>query len=181
MQNRNQILKEEEFRSSQHKQFQKLLAQRRVQVPRFLQKQQSQSLVQHETLQDAEDFEKSIVSDEKPIVSDQFDKDSDENSANTEEREVPKEVKSQVETEVHLEPKFQDLAQQEQLQKQQIELEAHIQQEIGHLASIMNKEYGNDEQKFEYQLVRITKKNGEEIEERYEIPVSESETESEAQ
>jgi len=45
----------------------------------------------------------------------------------------------------------------------------------------MNKEYGNDEQKFEYQLVRITKKNGEEIEERYEIPVSESETESEAQ
>ena len=188
MQNRNHILKEEEFRSSQHKQFQQLLAQRRVQVPRFLQKQQSQSLVQHETLQDAEDFEKSIVFDEKPIVSyekpivsDQFDKDSDENSANTEEREVAKEVKSQVETEVHLEPKFQDLAQQEQLQKQQIELEAHIQQEIVHLASIMNKEYGNDEQKFEYQLVRITKKNGEEIEERYEIPVSESETESEAQ
>lgn len=38
----------------------------------------------------------------------------------------------------------------------------------------MNKEYGDDDQKFEYQLVRITKKNGEELEERYEIPAQES-------
>jgi hypothetical protein len=40
----------------------------------------------------------------------------------------------------------------------------------------MNQEYGNDDQKFEYQLVRITKKNGDEIEERYEIPASEGDT-----
>ena len=37
----------------------------------------------------------------------------------------------------------------------------------------MNKEYGDEDQKFEYQLVRITKKNGEELEERYEIPATE--------
>lgn len=36
----------------------------------------------------------------------------------------------------------------------------------------MNQEYGDEDQKFEYQLVRITKKNGEEIEERYEVPPS---------
>lgn len=53
-----------------------------------------------------------------------------------------------------------------------MELEAHIQQEIGQLAAIMNQEYGDEDQKFEYQLVRITKKNGEEIEERYEVPPS---------
>jgi hypothetical protein len=37
----------------------------------------------------------------------------------------------------------------------------------------MNKEFGDDDQTFEYQLVRITKKDGQEIEERYEIPASE--------
>jgi hypothetical protein len=53
--------------------------------------------------------------------------------------------------------------------------------EIGQLAAIMNKEYGDEDQKFEYQLVRITKKGNEEIEERYEVPASEGDAQSLAQ
>jgi hypothetical protein len=45
----------------------------------------------------------------------------------------------------------------------------------------MNKEYGDEDQKFEYQLVRITKKGSEEIEERYEVPASEQDAQSLAQ
>ena len=98
MDRRLQILKEEEFRSNQHKQFQQLLAKRRVQVPKFLKKQ----------VQDLAEIEKEEV--KAPIVSDQLDKDSDENPGNVEEA-PSKEEKSQVVSEVHLEAKLKDTAQ----------------------------------------------------------------------
>jgi hypothetical protein len=42
------------------------------------------------------------------LVSDELDKDSDENPQNLVEKEVPTEMKSQVETEVHLESRVID-------------------------------------------------------------------------
>ena len=91
MDQRLQILHEEEFRSNQHKEFQHKLSQRMSQLPRFLQKQQM-SQVREDILEDAEKFQKSLVSD-------QLDKDSDENPSNAQEaeeevKEVPKEEKS---------------------------------------------------------------------------------------
>ena len=44
----------------------------------------------------------------------------------------------------------------ETLKARQLDLEHHIQSELIELSEVVNKQYGNSDQKFDYQLIRVT-------------------------